>query len=239
MFANLLFTLVLPTIDKQATVTTQSRDYQVSVITEQRVPVPKCTQRGFKIVCKNTMQLRKIDTPLFQLNLTHPEKLYRNSTGEITVTVVGLNLVEGDKDQNEGNEELLADLLVFSKHFSFIPDSKSSISLILGNSQILHFDANGKESDGLRKILVQSKLKKALDNFPRSSEWSRESIDIEVVPPPIFLGLNESTLKGIQILSAGLGLPALILFFLTFYFNRWRDKKEKQVKNDESRIIVP
>ena len=151
-------------------------------------------------------------------------------------------------------------ILMETESFKILPNDVRTLALATGNSVSYIATPKGK---GDKKLRVYAKYVNVADaNNPVTAallglptlgdpilalalmlkpthvpELNVEKIiNIQVLERPSFLGVTKEMLSIIQIVSAFLGIPSLLLLLAT---RRLDSRKSKQVPEDRSRIIVP
>lgn len=202
---------------------------EISIDTHKVVNKLVCNSVFGQKVCTEIPKVVVHRLPIIKLEITHPSNIQIGDTGEILVTPV---LIKKNNAADKVSINFIANSFVFLPKSPLIFESNSTIP------QSVIFEA---KSTGNKKINVRSELLVKVENSEKEEVnkvlGANSTLAIEVIPLPVVLGMSESTLKGVQLLSATIGLPALILLFLNVYIKN-REKVSDKTK-EGSNIILP
>lgn len=135
-----------------------------------------------------------------------------------------------------------------TESFKILPNDVRTLALATGNSVSYIATPKGKGDKKLRVYAKYVHVANASDTLIallagiplipiHMPELDVEKIiNIQVFERPSFLGVTKEMLSIVQIVSAFLGIPSLLLLLAT---RRFDSRKSKQVSEDRPKIIVP
>jgi len=212
---------------------------EISISTQKVVNKLVCNSVFGQKVCTKTPRVVVHKLPVIKLEISHPTNIQLGDTGEILITPVFIkknNDIDGKKGGMSAVETVSVSFIASS--FDFLPKLPLAFE---NNSVIPQYVIFEAKSVGNKKINVRSEMLVKVVGTEKEEVkkvlGANSALAIEVMPLPVVLGMSESTLKGVQLLSAAIGLPALMLLLLSMYIKK-REKTSDKVK-EGSNIILP
>lgn len=236
-----LLLLVTTTENKVARKHTSTNVLQnVELITKKEI-IKACTIDSFRIITCMSPRIasKTVLEPYFELNFTYPPEIYEGDTGEISLKAQQRSNLQLSTPNHSGIVQIK---LLSGKGLSFVRD-KINVAIGDVNPKLVHFESKEVAKKADKKVLVQGRLlpisnSKDIVKEDGTAFSDLGSFDIRVLPKEVIFGLTESTLKGIQMLFGALGIPALLLFGVTLFANKFAPKKNESNKSSPQ-IILP
>jgi len=176
----------------------------------------------------------------YRLDLRYPVDIYEEDTGEISIVA---SKTSKYPLAIEPRPNIIQIKFLSSKSLIFMPDTVT-IPFHRPNPHLAYFESERVTKPVDKKVLIQGRLissdsiKKTDLNNIKVPFKDLGIMEIRINPKEIIFGMSESTLKGINMLSGALGIPAILLSIITFMITRIALKGN--VKEDKhSRIIIP
>lgn len=227
-------------IEKNA-IPLESKNVWLEAKISKEEQVQNCSKDSFgKITCEEPRTVTKIvSEPFFNLRVIYPPAVYEEDTGEVQIFAEqqSTHVLATSNPTNTVEVKLQS-----GKGITFVQDA---FPVAVGDKKprLSYFESDKISTEVLKRILIQGRIPPPIDktkSIPKANYQFSDlgSFEVRILPKEMIFGLTESTLKGVQMLFGAMGIPALLLFGVTFFANRIAPK-EKQRDNEGSRIILP